>query len=59
MDRNPTPMRPHLDRPATQVPRVDAPCEGDANARIHPPSARSGDRSTHRAHHALFEDLLN
>lgn len=47
-----------LDRPSETVPSVDAPWD-DPKDRAHRMRAIQGDRSAHRVHHALFEDMLN
>ena len=56
------PRRPsktdRLDRPSTSVPSLDRPWDDPAEhaRRL---DIRAGDRSAHRMHHSLFEDMLN
>lgn len=47
-----------LDRPGTRVPSVDRAWDdiADLSLRL---KARKGDRASHRAHHSLYEDMLN
>lgn len=47
-----------LDRPSESVPSVDRPWDDPAD-RAHRRQAIRGDRSQHRVHHAIYEDLLN
>lgn len=48
----------NLDRPSQSVPSIDQAWD-DPTEHEHRLRARRGDRSTHRAHHALYEDMLN
>ncbi len=47
-----------LDRPSRSVPSVDRPWD-DPSDREHRLKTVKGDRSAHRVHHALYEDMLN
>lgn len=47
-----------LDRPSRRIPSVDSPWD-NLEDREHRLAQRKGDRSSHRAHHALYEDMLN
>lgn len=47
-----------LDRPGTMIPGVDHP-QQDIEAHSRRLNARRSDRASHRAHHALYEDILN
>ncbi len=53
-----TPATPRLDRPAEHVPSVDRPWD-DPAAQAERAARRTGDKSAHRAHHTLYEDMLN
>ncbi|MEM7723290.1 MAG: hypothetical protein AAF376_13040 [Pseudomonadota bacterium] len=59
-DMNPQagPASTHLDRPSQSVPSVDTPWDDPAD-RAHRLSVIGSDRSTHRAFHSLYEDMLN
>ena len=47
-----------LDRPSASIPSVDRPWD-DPEDRAHRLGVIRGDRSAHRRHHALYEDMLN
>ncbi|MEM9796236.1 MAG: hypothetical protein AAF919_07090 [Pseudomonadota bacterium] len=48
-----------LDRPQALAPQVDPTEPTDATDFARRQVTRSGDRSTHRAYHGLYDDLLN
>lgn len=56
--RDTDPKTQRFDRPSTSVPSVDRPWD-DPVDHAHRLRSREGDRSAHRSHHSLFEDMLN
>jgi hypothetical protein len=56
---SPEPATARLDVPSAMVPNVDRPWDANPVDRSHRLHRRDGDRSAHRLHHGLFEDLLN
>ena len=50
-------LQDRFDQPSPYVPSVDTPWEDkeEAEARV---QVRFGDRSTHRAYHTIYEDML-
>ncbi|MEL6644873.1 MAG: hypothetical protein AAFQ79_13145 [Pseudomonadota bacterium] len=60
-EQTPTPAQQrtsNLDRPSASIPSVDAPWDDPAD-RAHRLGLMARDRSSHRQHHALYEDMLN
>lgn len=57
-DRIPIEKVVTLDRPSRTVPSVDRPWDDPAD-RAHRQAVIKDDRSAHRVHHGLYEDMLN